>query len=133
MTRLLLNEPQSGYYWRRFVRGGVKVPVHIWHGAPIDPVTGEELERSHRWQARIGGGVIGKTITDETEILETWISCAGNPITQAEYDVMIGKTRETALGDVYTADITEQSPPEDDPYQAVDLRSKRPILPPKRR
>ena len=82
---LRVDTPQAGHYWRRFVKGGPKVPVKLWHGAPLDPVTGEELERGHRWQAIVNG----EPVTGETEVLETWISCAGHPIGEAEYRYLL--------------------------------------------
>lgn len=35
------DEPQCGFYKRRFVRGGPFVPVAIWLHQEIDPETGE--------------------------------------------------------------------------------------------
>lgn len=80
---LVINQPQEGYYWRRFVRGGPKVPCRIWFGVPIDPLpdpdTGDdvELDRSPRWQAVVNG--------EMADPIETWHSCAGNPISREEY------------------------------------------------
>lgn len=82
---LRVDTPQAGFYWRRFVKGGPKIPVRLWHGAPIDPETGEELERSHRWQAMVNGDLV----TGDTAVIEVWISCAGNPIDEAEYDYLL--------------------------------------------
>jgi hypothetical protein len=120
MTPLRVDTPQAGFYWRRFVRGGPKVAVKLWHGAPLDPVTGEELDRSHRWQAMVDG----KHITEETAVLEAWISCAGNPITEAEYKTILAKAGDAAYA--------EPSAPEANPHNRVDRRALRPITPPRR-
>jgi len=113
---LRVDTPQAGFYKRRFVRGGPWVPVRLWFGAPIDPVTGEELERGHRWQAEVRGNLV----TDETEIIETWISCAGNPITEDEYNAMLGKADY--------ADTRDQRLPEFKPEQKIDLGKLPPIF-----
>lgn len=81
---LRVDTPQAGHYWRRFVKNGPKIPVRIWHGAPICPDTGEELDRSHRWQAIVNG----ELVTGDA-VLETWISCAGHPISEAEYEYLL--------------------------------------------
>jgi len=115
-----VDVPEAGYYKRRFVRGGPWVACQIWFGAPMDPVTGEPLERSHRWQARVDG----ELVTDEMRVLDTWISCAGNPISPEEYERMIAKSGDA----VYS----EPTAPEANPRNRVDLRAMRPITPPRR-
>jgi hypothetical protein len=115
-----LNKPVAGYYKRRFVRNGPWVPVRFWKGAPLDPVTGEELERGHRWQCSVDG----RHVTDETEVLEQWLGCAGHKITLDEFKLMRRKTA-AALYDNPTA-------PEANPGRAVDVRRLAPILPPRR-
>lgn len=117
---LRVDQPQAGFYKRRFIRGGPWVAVKLWKGPPRDPVTGEELERSHRWQAVVDG----KFIADETAVLETWISCAGHPITEDEHKAIVRKTG--------TAVYSAPESPEANPHQRVDLRSIPPITPPRR-
>lgn len=113
---LRVDTPQAGFFKRRFVRGGPWVPVRLWFGAPNDPVTGEELERGHRWQAEVRG----ELVTDETLVLEAWIACAGNPITEAEYDDMLNKIEH--------AETRDQRLPEYKPDQKVDLNKLPPIF-----
>jgi hypothetical protein len=113
---LRVDKPEAGFYWRRFVRGGPKIPVHIWFGAPLDPVTGEELERGHRWQARVRD----LHQTDETDVLETWISCAGNPIPETEYNDMLSKIEH--------AETRDQRLPEYKPDRKIDLSKMPPIF-----
>jgi hypothetical protein len=55
----------------------VLVGVRIWHGPPLDPVTGEELDRSWRWQAQANGELV--------EFDDVWPGCAGDPITERQY------------------------------------------------
>lgn len=76
----------EGYYrWER--RDRVPVPVRIWFGPPADPVTGETLERSHRWQVTVGGKTLGDPGCPELE--DFWPRCAGNRVDQAEHDFLI--------------------------------------------
>lgn len=77
--------PVAGYYRRRMVSGGIYVGVRIWHGAPLDPVTGEEMDRSHRWQAQVNGQPI--------DIERVWPSCARDPIDEREYHYLCSLQR----------------------------------------
>lgn len=71
--------PTAGLYRMRLVKGAVWSAIRIWFGPPHDPVTGEEMDRSHRWQASING----KTIDHITRV---WPRVAEDSIDQAEYD-----------------------------------------------
>lgn len=73
-----VDVPTAGFYVVRLVKNGPRVPVFIWHGAPMDPETGELLDRSPRWQALRGGKQI--------DIDEVWPSALKEPITEDEYD-----------------------------------------------
>lgn len=70
--------PEAGYYRMRMRGGGVFVGVRIWHGPPHDPVTGEELDRSWRWQATVNGRYI--------DLDRVWPQCAADRISPAEHD-----------------------------------------------
>lgn len=70
--------PVAGFYRMRLVSGGIEVGLRIWNGPPLDPVTGEELDRSWRWQATANG--------DPLDLARAWPKCAGAPITEAEHD-----------------------------------------------
>lgn len=72
-----VTTPSAGYYRARLVSGGVRGGVRIWFGPPKDPVTGEEMDRSHRWQAEFDGEYV--------EIDRIWPDCAGDPISEDEY------------------------------------------------
>jgi hypothetical protein len=71
------DTPVAGFYRTRLRSGGVYVGVRIWFGAPLDPVTGEELDRGHRWQAHVNGAY------HSIEVL--WPKCADGPCDEAEY------------------------------------------------
>lgn len=71
------DQPKPGYYRMRLRSGGAYVGVRIWFGAPLDPVTGEEMDRSHRFQAHLNGTY--------AEMDRVWPKCAGDPISIDEY------------------------------------------------
>jgi hypothetical protein len=72
-----VSEPVAGFYRFRLSRGSIAGGVHIWFGAPCDPVTGEEMDRGWRWQAEFCG--------EPLEFDRCWPVCADEPITEAEY------------------------------------------------
>lgn len=43
------------YYRARMVKNGPWVALAVWYSAPCDPLTGELLDRSWRWQASVNG------------------------------------------------------------------------------
>jgi hypothetical protein len=69
--------PTVGFFRMRLRSGGAFCGVKIWFGPPCDPVTGEEMDRSHRFQAHINGRY--------AEIATVWPRCAGDPVTAEEY------------------------------------------------
>jgi hypothetical protein len=74
------DTPIAGFYRFRMRSGGALCGVRIWHGAPLDPVTGEELDRSHRWQAQVN---------DDPVLLErVWPKCAADAVDEAEYQYL---------------------------------------------
>jgi hypothetical protein len=78
-------QPTAGYYRISLVRGGVKVGIRIWHGPPKDPVTGEELDRSWRWQAEANGVAI--------DLDRVWPAAGRDPIDAAEYQYLTDHAR----------------------------------------
>lgn len=76
------GKPVAGFYKRRMVRGGPWVGVKLWYGPPADPITGEPLDRSPRWQALVNG--------IDAEPYDAWVSACGHPITEAEYSTLTG-------------------------------------------
>lgn len=79
------SEPVPGFYRCKLVSGGVTGAVRIWHGPPHDPVTGEEMDRSWRWQAEFEGEYI--------DLDRVWPVCAGDPISESEYRQYIARAR----------------------------------------
>jgi hypothetical protein len=73
-----VETPVAGFFRIRLGAGTIAVGVRIFNGPPADPVTGERLDRSYRWQA----------IADDGELLDwdrVWPACAKNPITEADF------------------------------------------------
>lgn len=106
----LAGDPDPGFYRMKRVRGGVWCAVRIWHGPPHDPDTGEELDRSWRWQATLDG--------EPVELRVVWPYCAREPIDQTEHDYLVS----------LRAWAVEHAPetPEAAPRQRVDLDSMKP-------
>lgn len=77
-----VDTPEAGFYRHRLVRDGHPVAVRIWFGAPLDPVTGEELDRGWRWQATANG--------EQIDIDRVWPNCGVSPITEAEAAYLTG-------------------------------------------
>lgn len=79
------DQPTAGYYRMRLRTGGVFVGIRIWFGAPHDPLTGEEMDRSHRWQALANERPI--------DLARVWPKCAGMPVTAHEYAYLVAQQR----------------------------------------
>lgn len=73
-----VSVPVAGYFRHRLRSGSIAVGVRIHYGPPLDPVTGEVLDRSWRWMADVNG----KPFADFDRI---WPGCTGEPISEAEY------------------------------------------------
>lgn len=96
--------PVAGLYRMRLRSGGVAVGVRIWHGPPLDPVTGETMDRSWRWQAAVNGAPI--------DIERVWPACADDPIDQSEHDHLAGlQAWGRAAGHAAIADPTRRLDP----------------------
>lgn len=76
------DEPVEGYY-RIWPAGGLASGIRIWFGPPLDPVTGEELDRSWRWQAHENGRYV--------ELERVWPKAGKDPIDKAEYDYLTAR------------------------------------------
>jgi hypothetical protein len=75
-----VDVPIAGLYKMKLRSGGYPVAVRIFYGPPLDPVTGEELDRGWRWQSFVNG---------QYHSLELcWPRCAADPITQKEADYL---------------------------------------------
>ena len=80
-----IAEPVAGFFRMRLIQGSVRGGVHIWNGPPHDPVTGEELDRSWRWQATFNGEAIDFDVV--------WPRCVGDPITEQDHERYIARVR----------------------------------------
>lgn len=72
-----IDQPVAGFYRLRLGQGTVAVGVKVFHGPPLDPITGEELDRSWRWQAHADGEPI--------DFDRVWPACIRNPISEQDY------------------------------------------------
>ncbi|WP_337846786.1 hypothetical protein [Sphingomonas sp.] len=103
--------PVAGFYRHRLVSGGMYVGIRIWFGPPKDPVTGEELDRSPRWQAEANGAYI--------DLERVWPRCARDPIPKATHDYLAAQQR---WGEEHAPDA-----PQANPHKRVDPLSS-PLL-----
>lgn len=112
----VITEPVAGYYRRRLVKGGVWMPVKLWFGPPLDPETGEELDRSWRWQAMDGD----KLVAGDAEIQDVWTRCCREPINATEYFYLVADR----------AWCRENAPhlPEASPHKPIDLNQIQPLF-----
>lgn len=105
------DRPAEGFYRFRLRSGGMLVGVRIWWGPPLDPVTGEELDRSHRWNAAINGRPV--------DLGRVWPACGREPSTAEEYAFL---SAQQTWGERHAPDA-----PQADPTRRVDALSS-PIL-----
>ena len=81
--------------------GRTDIPVAVWYGAPRDPETNELLDRSPRWQIKIGfdefddepvfvGGI------RFSELSDFWPAITKNEITAEEYQYLIARAEWAA-------------------------------------
>lgn len=80
-----VSVPVAGFYRGRLRSGAVIGGIRIWYGPPHDPVTGEEMDRSWRWQAEFDG--------DPCEFDAVWPVCAGSPISEQAYREFCARRR----------------------------------------
>lgn len=59
---------------------GPPQPCCIWEGPPADPITGEMLDRSWRWQAMVSGALV--------DIDTVWPWVAAEKIERERYEEM---------------------------------------------
>lgn len=75
--------PIAGLYRMKLVSGAVASAIRIWHGLPLDPVTGDELDRAPCWNAAANGKQIA--------LDRAWPKCADAPIDAQEYAYLIAR------------------------------------------
>ena len=101
------DEPIAGFYRVKMMRHGPWVPVRIWYGPPHDPDTGEEMDRSWRWQAERNG--------EPADIARLWPWCGKDPISEQEYWFLINRAEH--------ARHFRPDDPHANPRQSIDLLS----------
>lgn len=80
-----VTTPVAGFYLCRLVKGGIRGAVRLYYGPPLDPVTGEELDRSWRWLAEFNG--------EPLPFDRVWPGCAGDPISEGDYRRYVARQR----------------------------------------
>lgn len=78
-----VSTPVAGFYRYRLRGGSVRGGIHIWFGPPSDPLTGEIMDRSWRWQAEFDG--------EPADFEEVWPGCTGEPISEQDYRAFVGR------------------------------------------
>lgn len=73
-----VSKPEAGFFRFRLSSKSVAVGVEIRFGPPLDPITGEELDRSWRWLAFVNG----EPFADFDRI---WPACLSDPISEDGY------------------------------------------------
>lgn len=73
--------PTAGLYKMRRARNSVFYAARVWYGPPHDPLTGEELDRSWRWQATLDG--------KEADLERVWPYCIRYPVKEPEYRFLL--------------------------------------------
>lgn len=82
---------------RRDHQQKVPLAIRIFFGPPADPVTGQPLDRSPRWQVEIGGYVMGSENPPRDNgyeiksLVGIWPECARHPITADDYRYLCGR------------------------------------------
>lgn len=87
-----VSAPEEGYWRYRLGSGQPYIGVRVLFGPPTDPWTGEELDRSYRWQVEIMGDRYTPS-GESHDFSRHWPACANpeNAITEAEYLAYIAK------------------------------------------
>ena len=100
-----VDRPVPGWYRRRLVKGGPWVPVLLFVPCPLDPHTGEPLDRPRHPLCLIAD--------DPADAMEQWSWVAGQPISRAEYLYLMA-VRAHAIAH-------EPEMPEANPRRPIDL------------
>jgi hypothetical protein len=92
-----VTTPVAGWFKIKLGRDTVLRAVRIWNGPPADPITGELLDRSWRWQAMLDDGAL-------VDFDRVWPACARDPIDEQEFNRCVARTiwaREHAADSAY--------------------------------
>lgn len=98
-----VGTPIAGFYQTKLVRGGPWVAVRIWFGPPLDPVTKEELDRSHRWQAMRDGKLLD-------DVFRVWPYVVGHEIDEARYNFLLKKADWSVKNDPASPEASPTTP-----------------------
>jgi len=113
--------PLPGFYAMRLVKGGIEVPIMIWHGCPV--IEGERQDRCPRWCVAIDGKSCRLDKDQQCrvplDVFDAWPACSGHRIQAREYAFL---RRRTKWARAYAP-----SHPAANPRERIDLRA----LPPR--
>lgn len=107
------------YYRVRRVKAGPLVPCKIWFGPPLDPVTGEEMDRAPRWQVEVSGKLIDDPFSVVHLIGNQEPIIKGEQISKEEFEFL--------LSDAQWCREYEPDAPEANPTKPIDLNKMAPI------
>lgn len=86
--------PIAGCYRATLTRGGPPVALRFWMGPPVDPETGEEMDRAPRWQCRLNGAEL-------VPVERFWPGCARDSISLEDHDRLCELNRTLDPADPY--------------------------------
>lgn len=78
-----VSTPVAGYFKHRVRGGSVACGVEIRFGPPLDPITGEEMDRGWRWMVFVDG--------EPADFDALWPDCTGQPITRDDYRALCAR------------------------------------------
>lgn len=116
------DAPREGtYQWLR--RGRPAQPVRILYGRPVDPLTGQAMDRSPRWQMWVAGQLVEPDPiygVDENDPFaptwaDVWPRCAADTITYGEYRYLLER--------INYARAHDDADPFGQPGRRIDLRT----------
>lgn len=112
------------FYAVRLTKGGPRCPLKYWWGLPADPVTGELLDRSPRWNVLLNGEFVDPDrvliIRGGINDAKGYVDVKGEEITETEYLYLL-QVRDWAT--TYAPDA-----PEANPREKIDLNRLKPIF-----
>lgn len=106
-----IGDPQPGHYFRRYVRGGVKIPVRIWI---------EDGDRDDAGNLMSDQIIRCEVAGEQADPFAAWLMCYGNPIPKAEHDYLLAVLRH--------AEQHDPAAPEATPREAINLGALAPLF-----
>lgn len=108
-----VSQPEAGFFQMRLGAGRPYLAIEIRFAPPLDPLTGEVMDRGPRWQCFVMG-----EYADDWD--RYWPACTRSPISQAEHDHII-KTQAWAKEHAPNSSLATG--------RKVDLLSRSEVLP----